>query len=745
MESVSNDSLVSYSPSESRRESQDHSPVPVDPYAKKEDGGKRSHHKKKKEHGSVTASKHKKKSRARSRSSSLSRTSHRKKKRRHDRKSESPVNDLPKEKKSRHGKRQANSPRPAKVVPKVYQQSSRPPTYVDISPASSPDAKEYYGGRSPYRYDSGYQRRRTPSRSPERYPRGGRRTPSRSPDRYPRGRRSFSRSPDRYPRRRTPSRSPDRYPRRRTPSRSPDRYPRRRTPSRSPDHYYHHRRTPPRSPGRFPRRRTPSRSPDRYVMRRSPSRSPDRYPPPRYRSPPPRYGRSPSPYGRGRRSPSPYHYMSPPPFRRRSRSPPPRSPPYGRGGRRDSPPYHRGRMGDRRISRSPSPRRFSSRSPRLRSISRGGGHRPSRRGSRSPGYDYRDRLRSRSPIPRYRSPHPRSPVGNRPRSPLRTRSPIIKSFNRTAESAKERDEEGGMTVKKREKVSSVDAKSSPVAKTKLEELKTSEKSSLASTPVREKIVAQPTPPSSIEPDTSSNTPSVTAESTPAQPPKSGDTSVAPQPPVEDIPSPPSIPPPPLPPPEEKPPLPPVPSLAPFQPPPGHPMAAGVNADVSTPLSNGQTSKPQTPSSIYSETQKPSVSPISVGSSPSRQVGDLQTQTAGMATPSLPDEPLRPRAWSERCIDAFEILSQIGEGTYGKVYKAKDTVTDEIVALKMVRTDNEREGFPITAVREIKILKQLCHENIINLKEIITDKIKAEDFKKDKGQLNWLCGKYSLFL
>lgn len=79
------------------------------------------------------------------------------------------------------------------------------------------------------------------------------------------------------------------------------------------------------------------------------------------------------------------------------------------------------------------------------------------------------------------------------------------------------------------------------------------------------------------------------------------------------------------------------------------------------------------------------------------------------------------------------MDQIGEGTYGKVYKARDIARDEMVALKMVRTDNEREGFPITAVREIKILRQLCHENIVNLKEIVTDKQNASDFKRDKGE------------
>ena len=54
--------------------------------------------------------------------------------------------------------------------------------------------------------------------------------------------------------------------------------------------------------------------------------------------------------------------------------------------------------------------------------------------------------------------------------------------------------------------------------------------------------------------------------------------------------------------------------------------------------------------------------------------------------------------------------------------------EEMVALKKVRLENEKEGFPITAVREIKILKQLNHKNIVNLKEIVTDKQDAIDFR-----------------
>ncbi|KAG5666400.1 hypothetical protein PVAND_014429 [Polypedilum vanderplanki] len=89
-------------------------------------------------------------------------------------------------------------------------------------------------------------------------------------------------------------------------------------------------------------------------------------------------------------------------------------------------------------------------------------------------------------------------------------------------------------------------------------------------------------------------------------------------------------------------------------------------------------------------------------------------------------------WGERCVDVFQIMAQIGEGTYGQVYKACDINTKEVVALKKVRLENEKEGFPITAVREIKILRQLNHKNIVKLREIVTDKQEAIDFCKDRG-------------
>ena len=56
-----------------------------------------------------------------------------------------------------------------------------------------------------------------------------------------------------------------------------------------------------------------------------------------------------------------------------------------------------------------------------------------------------------------------------------------------------------------------------------------------------------------------------------------------------------------------------------------------------------------------------------------------------------------------------------------MFVGADKVTGEIVALKRINTEEEENGFPITAIREVKILKALKHENIVTLKEIVTSK------------------------
>lgn len=94
-------------------------------------------------------------------------------------------------------------------------------------------------------------------------------------------------------------------------------------------------------------------------------------------------------------------------------------------------------------------------------------------------------------------------------------------------------------------------------------------------------------------------------------------------------------------------------------------------------------------------------------------------------------------WGGCCVDKYEKLEIIGEGTYGQVWKARDKENGLMVALKKVRLENEKEGFPITAVREIKILRQLNHENIIRLIDIVTDKQTAADFRRDKGNFDFL--------
>mmetsp|Transcript_33035 Transcript_33035/g.58189 ORF Transcript_33035/g.58189 Transcript_33035/m.58189 type:complete len:303 (+) Transcript_33035:161-1069(+) len=67
---------------------------------------------------------------------------------------------------------------------------------------------------------------------------------------------------------------------------------------------------------------------------------------------------------------------------------------------------------------------------------------------------------------------------------------------------------------------------------------------------------------------------------------------------------------------------------------------------------------------------------------------------------------------------YQKIEKIGEGTYGVVYKATDTLTNEIVALKKIRLESSDEGVPPTAIREISLLKELPHPNVVLLKDIL---------------------------
>jgi len=84
------------------------------------------------------------------------------------------------------------------------------------------------------------------------------------------------------------------------------------------------------------------------------------------------------------------------------------------------------------------------------------------------------------------------------------------------------------------------------------------------------------------------------------------------------------------------------------------------------------------------------------------------------------------------VSAYEKMAKIGQGTFGEVFKAKHKTTKRVVALKKVVMDNEKEGFPITALREIKILQALKHENVVQLVEVCRSK--PSPHNRNKGSV-----------
>ncbi|KAK0423353.1 hypothetical protein QR680_008099 [Steinernema hermaphroditum] len=72
------------------------------------------------------------------------------------------------------------------------------------------------------------------------------------------------------------------------------------------------------------------------------------------------------------------------------------------------------------------------------------------------------------------------------------------------------------------------------------------------------------------------------------------------------------------------------------------------------------------------------------------------------------------------IEDFQKLEKIGEGTYGVVYKGCNRFTKEMVAMKKIRLENEEEGVPSTTIREMSMLRELRHPNIVDLQQVIME-------------------------
>ncbi|KAI0434658.1 kinase-like protein [Xylaria sp. FL1042] len=90
--------------------------------------------------------------------------------------------------------------------------------------------------------------------------------------------------------------------------------------------------------------------------------------------------------------------------------------------------------------------------------------------------------------------------------------------------------------------------------------------------------------------------------------------------------------------------------------------------------------------------------------------------------SFAQQHQRPRDSFKGCsrINDYELLGKLGEGTFGEVHKARSRRTGALVALKKIIMHNEKDGFPITALREIKLLKLLSHKNVLRLEDMAVE-------------------------
>jgi serine/threonine protein kinase len=70
------------------------------------------------------------------------------------------------------------------------------------------------------------------------------------------------------------------------------------------------------------------------------------------------------------------------------------------------------------------------------------------------------------------------------------------------------------------------------------------------------------------------------------------------------------------------------------------------------------------------------------------------------------------------IENIQKTETLGEGAYGVVYKGINQINKEVIALKKIKLETQSEGVPSTTIREISVLREINHENVVKLKDVI---------------------------
>lgn len=157
------------------------------------------------------------------------------------------------------------------------------------------------------------------------------------------------------------------------------------------------------------------------------------------------------------------------------------------------------------------------------------------------------------------------------------------------------------------------------------------------------------------------------------------------------------------------------------------MASESTSSTSTPRKRSKWDEEDPDDAAIRQRQQPSKRSVRTRSRGVRPPSPVRSESHP-AIASRPPRPLHsiyvpprthhPSIQPSRSVYCYERLNQIEEGSYGVVFRARDKETGDIVALKKLKLDEEKHGFPITALREINALMSCHHDNVVRIREVV---------------------------